>query len=233
MRVCILSPIDRARRFELVGVSADEVFRHWAEPDELAEALVQLRLRPVPLWPRHSKKTFCDFSSVQIGGPRPLLSSRAREVLEPLMDATARWHALNLEEGEYWLCQQTRVLDILVPEQSVVAFRFDDTPDDIKTYVFRPEDLGHEWLFKVQPWPYHVLATDAFREAVQANRLTGFHFQPVWDSAHLPFEWRPSRSYVATRPEIFGPDGFVPNYIEFGPPEWQEQVRVKKTGRFD
>ncbi len=189
--------------------------------------------RPLPVWrlkkPRKRRlEELCDLTTVAADSGVPAMSARAKRVLEPILGRDAEWLPLAFDEREYWLLNSLRVLDALdVPKASVTYFP-DGRVSGIEAFAFKLSVIADEWLFKVSLFPYRVLVTDRFRSLVEREGLTGFHFQPIWDSDHKPFRAWPGREDIRSRPDVFGPDGFVTNYKEFWPPEWKEQARQTK-----
>jgi hypothetical protein len=122
-------------------------------------------------------------------------------------------------------------LDALDLSRSVVRRLPQGQVVNVEVYAFEPQRIVDEWLFKVATSPFHVLVTDRFRELVAQHGLTGFFFQPVWDSEHEPFRPTPGPAEMLTRPEVYGPHGFVPNLRDHWPPEWKEEARRMKQPR--
>jgi hypothetical protein len=174
----------------------------------------------------------CDFTAVAAAVDVPVLSVRAKQVVEPLLGDKAQWLPLAFEEREYWLLNLLNLVDALDEERSVIR-RLPTNPDamTVKAYALRPEAVAQQWIFKVPQAPFDVLVTERFRSLVEDNGLTGLYFQPVWDGEHAPFLAAPGRDYIRTRPEIYGPDGFVTNYAEFWPPEWHEAAKRAKADK--
>jgi hypothetical protein len=54
----------------------------------------------------------------------------------------------------------------------------------IKRYVFKPDAVGDQWLFKIPQKPNgFAFVTDRFVEVVQRAGLTGFGFERLWSDA--------------------------------------------------
>lgn len=193
--------------------------------------------QPLPVWrlkkPRkHRIEELCDLTAVCSSVNIPVLSARAKQVIGPVLGRDTQWLALAFGVCEYWLLNSLRVLDAVDLIRSSVGYFPDGRVSDIEKYAFRESVVADEWLFKVTTAPYDVLVTERFRSLVISEQLTGFYFQPVWDSEHKPFGALAGRKEIATRPEVFGPDGFVPDREEFWPAEWKEQAkRIKREAR--
>lgn len=189
--------------------------------------------QPARVWrlqkPRkRSVEPLGDWTSVGAAEGMPALSARAKDLLQPLLGATVQWLPLAFDEGDYWLLNCLRQPDVLDVSASTVTYRPDGTVAGIHKFAFKPGVVADEWLFKLPGAPNFVFVTDRFRELVERERLPGLFFQPVWDDAHAPFTPIPDRAEVLTRPEIYGPEGFVPNVTELWPPEWKQKAREMK-----
>jgi hypothetical protein len=189
--------------------------------------------QPLPVWrlkkPRKRKlEDLCDVTAVCASVDKPVMSSRAKRLLEPVLGTDAQWLALSFEECEYWILNSLRVLDAVDLSGSAVGYFPDGRVSDVEKYALRESVVADEWLFKASVAPYDVLVTERFRSLVTREKLTGIYFQPVWDSAHKPFSAFAGRKEIATRPEVFGPKGFVPDREEFWPVEWKEEAEELK-----
>lgn len=188
---------------------------------------------PLPVWrlkkPRKRQtEELCDLTAVGAAEGVPVMSAHAKKILEPILGKGAEWLPLAFDEREYWLLNSLRVLDALDLSQASIRHLPHGPVWSIEKYAFRPSVVADEWLFKVSTATNPVLVTDRFRSLVESEGLTGFFFQPVWDSEHRPFRPTANREDILTRPEIYGPEGFVTNLEEYWPPEWKEQARQIK-----
>jgi hypothetical protein len=182
--------------------------------------------------PRKRKaEGLCDFTAVAAKESVPVLSTRAKQVVAPMLGDKAQWLPLTFDEQEYWLLNLLNIVDALDEAQSILCRLPDGKVIGIDGYALRPDLIVQEWMFKVSTAPFDVLVTERFRSLVEDNSLTGLHFQPVWDSKHAPFRKLPGRDYIRTRPEIYGPNGFVTNYTEFWPPEWREVAKLARADK--
>ena len=232
MRIYDLSPIDDALLFSADVQHQLTVLRPLGRGQSYEGHWV-----PLPVWPlkkprKRRTEPLCDLSSVAAMSSLPVLSARARQCFEPILEPYAQWLPLAFDDEPRWLLNSLRVIEALDEPRSQIT-RFDDgRVSGIETYAFVESQVADEWLFKVATFPYLVLVTDRFRDLVMRSGLTGFHFQPVWDSEHRPFRPTPGKAEMLTRPEIYGPDGFVPNMREYWPAEWKEQARqMKRSGK--
>jgi hypothetical protein len=176
---------------------------------------------------KRTPEPLCDWTTVGAAEGCPALSSRAKDVVEPLI-GPAQWLPLEFEECEYWLLNLLHLPEVLDVDASKVSRLPDGKVREIEEFAFRPPAVADEWLFKLSASPGSVFATDRFRDCVEREGLTGLFFQPVWDSEHAPFKPIPDRGDIIKRPEIYGPKGFVPNVKELWPPEWKKHTqRIK------
>jgi hypothetical protein len=194
---------------------------------------LEVAWRPLPVWrlqkPRKRRaEELCDLTAIGAAVDVPVMSFRAKQVLEPLIGKAAQWLPIAFDERDYWLLNTVRTLDVMDMKQSEVTKFPDGRVSGVEIYAFQEASVRDEWLFKVLTHPYRVLVTDRFRTAVVDNGLSGFHFQPVWDSEHRPFRPAATGEQMLERPEIYGPEGFVPNLEEYWPPEWKEHARQLK-----
>ena len=67
------------------------------------------------------------------------------------------------------------------------------------------------------------LCTEEFRSDALEHGWKPLIFIPVWDSEHEPFAHTPDRDEVASRPEIYGPDGFKSVPERLMPEEWRSR----------
>jgi hypothetical protein len=179
--------------------------------------------------PRNRKlEELCDFSTIAAKANIPALSDNAKELLFCHLSNGAQWLDLEFPEKRYSLLNIVKLSDSLDLDRSVIEYFSHGPIRAVDTFAFYETRLKNELLFKIRQYPYDVLATDDFRSFAEQHDLTGLYFQPVWDSNHEPFRAAPDKRYVQTRPDVFGPEGFVTNYRECWPEEWvQEAARLK------
>ncbi len=228
MRIYYIIPHDSVQRLDMDVDQRTNVIRtlgrgtRW-QGDWRAPAVWRLQK------PRKRKpEMLCDWTVVGASVGVPALSTRAKRILEPVLGSHAQWLPLVFDEAEYWLLNLLHVIDALDAGKSEIRTLPNGSVMNIETYAFKPDAVADEWLFKVTQHPHHVLATDRFRALIEAEALTGMFFQPMWDSEHAPFRPTPGRAEMLTRPEIYGPEGFVTNVKEHWPPGWKEQERRMK-----
>ena len=232
MRVFCIGPRDDVQRLDMAVEQQTAMLR------PLGQGIAHSNTwQPIPVFRlkkprRRSPEALCDFTTVAAKENIPVLSARAKQVVQPLLADKAQWLPLAFEEGEYWLLNLLNLVDALDEEHSGIR-RLPTNPKvmTIDAYALHLEAIAQQWIFKVPQAPYDVLVTERFRSLVQDSGLTGLYFQPVWDSEHAPFLAAPGRDYIRTRPEIYGPDGFVTNYAEFWPPEWHEAAKRTKADK--
>jgi hypothetical protein len=228
MRIYSLGPLDDARRLDMNVDQQLKVLSTLGRGIPFPDDWVPLDVWSLKKPRKRRLENLCDLSVVAAKLSIPVMSGRAKSVFEPLLGVSAQWLPLEFETGDYWLLNSLRVLDALDIADSVIRYFSNGSLWEVERYALKPPIVADELLFKVSTAPYDVLVTDRFRTAVVDNGLTGFHFQPVWDSEHRPFRPVVSGDEMFERPEIYGPEGFVPNLQEYWPPEWKEQARQLK-----
>lgn len=174
---------------------------------------------------KRQQEALCDLTAIAAAIDVPVLSLRAKKLLEPILGQDAQWLPLAFDEADYWLLNLVRIVDGLDLSKTKMRTLPNGKVLSIDIYAFKDEAVADLWLFKITQHPFHILATDLFRELVDAEQLTGMFFQPVWDSEHAPFRPIPNPAEIITRPEVYGPEGFVTNLKEYWPPEWKAQAR--------
>jgi hypothetical protein len=230
MRIYSIGPHDDVQRLDMDVEQQVEVMHSLGQGRPFEGTWRPIRVGRLKKPRKRRSEVLCDLTAVAAKLNVPVLSAGAKQVFEPILGRQAQWLPLAFDEGEYWLLNSLHVLDALDLAQSEIRHFAHGPVWNVETYAFRISAVADEWLFKVANAPYDVLVTDRFRDLVQHRGLTGFYFQPVWDSEHKPFRIFAGREYIRTRPEVFGPEGFVTNYAEFWPPEWKEQARHLKRG---
>jgi hypothetical protein len=113
----------------------------------------------------------------------PVLSDRALTVLSPLIRTFSEILPIFVEKEKFYLLNVTTVLDCIDYDNS----RFKTFPDSKKimrfiSYSFLPDLIRGIHIFKISDEPKcNPFVSDEFRDAVIANKLTGFHFEEVWN----------------------------------------------------
>ena len=121
-----------------------------------------------------------DFTNVNYQ-PYACFSGRAKEALGPCLETLGQWLQLECDEAPYWLFNITNVLDALDEPASKVSYFDDRAVMDVKEFVFKPEAVRGQLIFKILQRPNsYNLVTDRFVELVRQHRLTGFKFHLLW-----------------------------------------------------
>ena len=168
-----------------------------------------------------------DFTSVGIDSRHPLCSSRVRETLATVCGVSGQWLGVDFPEKEYSMLNLTHVIDALDAENSTLKyFKSSGNFDGIKRYAFFPELIEDEWIFREKTDRHGVFCTPRFVDLIKQEGWTGVELAPVWDSEHEPFMMMPERSEILSRPEIYGPDGFIGGFQHVWPKEWFEDKSV-------
>jgi hypothetical protein len=167
-----------------------------------------------------------DVTGIQAGFPYLLFATRVKAVLQSECGIIEQWLPVDFPEKEYWLLNVTHTIDALdLTRTEIKRFR-DGGINRILSYSFRHEAVAPEWLFKVTTSPYHMLCTEPFVALANAHGWSGLFFWPVWDSEHAPFPVSPLAADIQSRPEIYGPLGFVKGYEDAWPIEWHAQAHA-------
>ncbi len=88
---------------------------------------------------------------------------------------------MNFPEGNYSLLNVANLVDALDTEQSEIDYFPNlDQISRIKRYVFFPDLVRDQWIFKIPQLPRPTFVTDRFVDLVNQNHLTGFDFVEVW-----------------------------------------------------
>lgn len=110
-----------------------------------------------------------------------VLSRRAIDVLMPHICAFGQALPLHFEEAEYFLFNVTNVIDAVDIDASEVVRYPDGGLSRIVRYVFKPEVVRDQWIFKVPQQPKgFAFVTDRFVDLVKQHGLTGFGFKLLW-----------------------------------------------------
>ncbi len=126
------------------------------------------------------KQGWGDFFSV---GVAPVFTGRAVEALGDLLEGCGELLPLAVADGgEAYAYNVTRFSDALERERSEFEYYDDGRIMAVDEYVFDPEKVAGETIFKlaVQPRGYEYV-TDRFRDRVEQAGLAGFRWRPpVW-----------------------------------------------------
>lgn len=136
--------------------------------------------------PRTSRAKLADLSNMNYS-PMPLFSEPAKQILGPHFDGLGQWLKLECDEAPYWLFNCTNLVDALDEEHSVLARFRSGAVMGIDKFMFHPERLRDEMIFKVpqRPGP-HNLVTEALVKLVEQHKLTGFDFKLLWSDEEIP-----------------------------------------------
>ena len=113
-----------------------------------------------------------------------MATSRAREVLEPIVGNDAEFLEVTGGREMMWLVNPWRVVDALDEEKSDLK-RFNNSERIMKVtkYVFRPGALAGVTYFRVPRLRATTFVTAPVVEAVHAAGLTGTVFRRLWSDA--------------------------------------------------
>jgi hypothetical protein len=138
--------------------------------------------------PDNLTKPLGDRAGVDFRSDPVVLSRRALDELLPYIGRFGQMLPLAFDECEYSLFNITNVVDAL-DEAASEVWRFPSSGriGDIKRYVFKPEAVRDQWIFKIpQRSKGFAFVTDRFVEAVQQAGLTGFGFELLWSDEKAP-----------------------------------------------
>jgi len=228
MRVYSVGPRDDAQRLSLdVGLRV-KMLRQLGSNLPWPGDWEQPKARRMEVPRKKTPGVLCDWTSVGAAEGLPAVSTNARAVVEPLLLNKVQWLPLDFSKCSYWLLNCLNVPDVLDLSAASVTRGPDGTVRSIEASAFRPSAVRDEYIFRVPGAPNSIFVTDGFRALADQRGLTGLFYQPVWDSEHAPFKPIPGRAEILTRPEIYGPVGFVPNVQELWPDEWKQRAREMK-----
>jgi len=113
-----------------------------------------------------------------------VFSARAVEVLGDLLDGRGELLPLTGDQGSFFLFNVTHFTEAFDEELSAYQRYSDGGVMGVERYVFDPQRLSEETIFKLRDLPgLYTYVTDAFVERVQEAGLTGFRFdRVVWES---------------------------------------------------
>lgn len=155
----------------------------WEELQAFDGRPLKSKWQPLPVEPMGKKKNpkWSDYPGFTI----PVLSMKALNILRPLIRNSSEELELKFNEKEYMAINITAVLDVIDYEKA----EYEKYSDGQRImyfikYAFREcDELNQHHIFKIidepKRWPF---VSDAFKQAVEENGLTGFEFELVWDS---------------------------------------------------
>jgi hypothetical protein len=113
----------------------------------------------------------------------PVFSSRAVDVLRPMLEAAGEILPLDCPGRRYFAFNVTRVVDALDESRSILKRFSDGGVMRIVEPHFKREALEDAHIFKVSQLRTVVFVDDAFVERVLNAELKGFLFEKVWTSS--------------------------------------------------
>ena len=117
----------------------------------------------------------------------PVFSHRALDCLKPLIEPNIEILPLDFDGGNYFGINVTTVLDAVDYEKSIYkTFRDGKRIMSFKKYSFIPSVVDGVPIFKITDEKVrYAFVSDAFRDIVEKNKLTGFLFRQVWDRGRV------------------------------------------------
>jgi hypothetical protein len=178
---------DKICRFMLVSDGDRRVLN---DPNQLngtpmpIEQWVPWRIQRAYTTPGNRDKPLGDRAGLDFKTDPMVLSRRALDVLLPHIGSLGQVLPLDFDEAEYFLFNITNVVDAVDLDASETVRYPDGGLSRIKRYVFKPDAVRDQWLFKIPQKPTgFAFVTDRFVEVVQRAGLTGFGFEPLWSDA--------------------------------------------------
>jgi hypothetical protein len=171
-----LPDVERYRQLALV----DE--RHWAPLNERFDGSSMIDAwKPVDVEPLYAKRPVSDFPAL---GNLPVLSTRAAEALQDLLNGCGELLPLRGGNGEYFVLN-VFLLDALDEEASELkTFRSSGRVMRVVRHAFREQALGRP-IFKLPQQPRgDVYVGDPFVQRVTKTGLVGLKLdRVVWSQA--------------------------------------------------
>ena len=117
----------------------------------------------------------------------PVFSRHALGCLKFLIESYIEILPLDFDEGDYLGINVTTVLDAVDYEKSIYkTFRDGKRIMSFKKYSFIPSVVDGVPIFKITDEKVRcAFVSDAFRDIVEKNKLTGFLFRQVWDRGRV------------------------------------------------
>ena len=130
------------------------------------------------------------------GGRLLVLTEKAVEALQEVIDQTGELLPLDCEEEALWVFNVTNILEgALNLEQSVYSTISTGAISNIKKYVFYEDAVKNQYIFRMAEYPATLYATDRFKDLVEAAGLKGFKFETVYPPEEVvPHKPKSSRS---------------------------------------
>ena len=122
-----------------------------------------------------------DLSMIDAYGSILAFSERALDALLPHISAYGQVLPVRFDESPCAIFNVTRVIDALDEAASEVKYFEDGGVMRIAKFVFKPEAVKDEWIFKIPQRPSaHNFVTDRFVQLVRNAGLRGFEFKKRW-----------------------------------------------------
>ena len=214
-----LRPTDKAGYLDTT--KTDLNLKNWPASEPIGEKWTRLEAKL-----KDAEKGYVtDLTQVLANPACMVFSERAMEETQREGFVTEEWLPVVASDRAMWLLHLLRVVDALDDKKTTVRkFKKSGRTGAIKQHAFKPNMVPSTTLFTAKNDVRHqVFCTDNFKQFVQERQWKGFSFFPVWDDKHEPFSRFPSRDEIRSRPEIFGPDGFVGGYEGAWPEEWKSK----------
>jgi hypothetical protein len=115
----------------------------------------------------------------------PVLDKQAYNLLLPIIDKDVEALPLLCKEGDFYAINVISVLDVIDYSRSMYKMYSDGNRImAFQKYAFRKDsEVLYHNMFKIIDEPTRkAFVSDAFRDTVLNNNLTGFKFKFIWDS---------------------------------------------------
>lgn len=110
-----------------------------------------------------------------------ILSNKAYNDLKMFLEQKTEVLPLIHPQYSYYIVNNLNVIDCLDKEKTVFTTLSNGKIVDVENYVFRPEVLENQHIFKIKELKStSTYVSDKFKEEVEKNNLKGFLFQKVW-----------------------------------------------------
>jgi hypothetical protein len=121
-----------------------------------------------------------DMALIDSYGSIANFSQKAQSVLLPHIAPYGEILPVHFDEAAFAIFNVTHIIDALDEQASeVVYFPSSGRVANIERFVFKPEVIKDQWIFKL-PQDASNFVTDRFVEVVRAAGLRGFEFIKLW-----------------------------------------------------
>ncbi len=128
--------------------------------------------------PAQPRARVVDFPFFEYGAL--LCSISAWTILKPFLESEVEILPVDVEHHHYQLLNPIQVINCLDKEQSFMTYSKTGRVTDIQHYVFNQEKLTGIYLFKTPELTRtNIYATEAFREKIADNKITGLEFRDL------------------------------------------------------